>query len=363
VHKTLLVPPDFTRAHSGAGKIVLDYFNKFDGCCDILPALGTHRPMTEPERILFFGNIPSDRYINHDWRNDTVVIGHIPADLMASLSNGHMNEAVPVEINRCLFNYDSIISIGQVVPHEIVGMANYSKNILVGCGGSALINASHMLSVYTDYIYYLGRDHSPARQMLDYAQTHFLKDLPIEYIMTVVEDNEVKGIYKGPGRDVFEKAVAHSQRVNITHVKKPIETCVVSLDEREFRTAWLGNKAIYRTRKALAKGALLIILAPGFEGFGEDALNDALIRKYGYRGREYIYKTLATQPDLAANKSVAAHLIQGSSEGDFKVVYCTRPEYGKAIRSVGYDWADINKIEWDDDAFYIDNPALGLWTV
>jgi hypothetical protein len=241
-------------------------------------------------------------------------------------------------------------------------MANYSKNILVGCGGAGLINASHMLSIYTDYVKYLGRDHSPVRRMFDYAQERFLSTLPLVYAMTVTQDATIKGLYIGNNRDGFEKAVQLSQQLNITVVPAPIHTCVVYLDPTEFRTTWLGNKAIYRTRKALAEGARLIILAPGFEGFGEDRENDALIRQYGYRGRDVIYQALVTDPVLTNNLSAAAHLIQGSPERKFNVTYCTPPQYENEIRKVGYDWCHIDKIKWDEDAYYIHNPALGLWS-
>jgi nickel-dependent lactate racemase len=376
--KVLLIPPDITRKSSGAGIITALYYdllrNKHNACVDILPALGTHVPMTREEQIVFFGNsIPMCCFLVHDWRNGIQKIGEIPRDFVSDVSEGLINETMDIELSNYILDksYDLILSIGQVVPHEVVGMANYTKNIVIGCGGSSFINQSHMLGAFYGMERIMGRDFSPVRKVFDYAEQHYIKKLPIEYVLTVTVTKETKtdilGLYISKNRDGFNKAVALSQKHNIIKLDKPIDTCVVFLDENEYRSTWLGNKAIYRTRMVMADGGHLIILAPGVEKFGEDDEIDRLIRKYGYVGRENILKHSKSNPELMSNLSAAAHLIHGSTDGRFKVTYATRHLGKEDIEGVGYNYKPyddaMNEYKQKDDVFYINNPGLGLWMI
>ena len=385
--KVLLLPPDYTRMYSGAGKITAAYYEMLSGSCqvDIMPALGTHEPMTKEECLAFFGeNVPFEKIIVHNWRTDVVKIGEVPAEFVSEVSEGLVNEKIDVEVNKLLVDksYDLIISIGQVVPHEVVGMANYSKNLFVGCGGSNMINSSHMLGAFYGMERIMGRDFSPVRKVFDYAQEHFMKDVPLLFVLTVTtnkgDETFIHGMFIGEKRDVFEQAVALSREINLTHVKKPFKKAVVYLDGREFKSTWLGNKAIYRTRMAMADGGELIIIAPGVRKFGEDAENDRLIRKYGYVGREKVLKLVEENADLQENLSVAAHLIHGSSDGRFNITYCTEYLTEEEVRGAAFGYVPYSEIikkynpaELTDgyhtidgeEIFYISNPALGLWTV
>ena len=385
--KVLLLPPDYTRMYSGAGKITAFYYELLKDTCevDVMPALGTHVPMTKEECDVFFlGKIPFDRIVVHNWRTDVVKIGEVPASFVSEVSEGLVNKPVDVEVNKRIMDpsYDLVISAGQVVPHEVVGLANYSKNIFVGCGGSSMINSSHMLGAFYGMERIMGRDFSPVRRVFDYAQENFMKDVPLLYVLTVTTNTgdvtNLHGLYIGTSRDLFEMAVAHSQEKNLNHMDKPLKKVVVYLDPREFKSTWLGNKAIYRTRMAIADGGELIILAPGVHMFGEDPENDRLIRKYGYVGRENILRLVKENADLDANQSVAAHLIHGSSDGRFKVTYCTELLTEEEVRGAAFDYipyAEAAK-KYDpavltdgfhtidgEEIFYISNPALGLWTV
>lgn len=386
--KVLLLPPDYTRMYSGAGKITNMYYNLLKDRCvvDIMPALGTHRPLTEHECKEFFGaDIPYERLIVHNWKKDVVKIGEVPADFVETVSEGLVKTPIDVEINKRLLDssYDLIISIGQVVPHEVVGMANYSKNIFVGCGGSSMINSSHMLGAFYGLERIMGKDFSPVRKVLDYAEEHFISDLPLMYIFTVTTADEndqtlIHGIFAGRERAVFERAVKLSQIKNMTTLKKPVKKAVVYLDPREFRSTWLGNKAVYRTRMAMAERGELIVLAPGVKKFGEDDENDRLIRKYGYVGRKKVLELVESEEDLKTNLSVAAHLIHGSSDGKFKITYCTSILSKAEVEGVGFNYIPYeeavkkyNPQELKDgyntvdgeEIYYISNPALGLWTI
>lgn len=385
IKKILLLPPDFTRMYSGAGKICAMYYNLLKDIADIdiMPAIGTHEAMTAKECSYFFeGVIPFEKIIHHNWRTEVVKIGEVPADFVEKVSEGLVKNKIDVEVNKKLLDksYDLILSIGQVVPHEVVGMANYSKNIFVGCGGSSMISSSHMLGAFWGVENLIGQDFSPVRKVFDYAEEKFLSGIPIIYVLTVttVKDEKalIHGLYIGRDRSLFEKAVKLSQEKNIVYVDKPLKKVVVLLDEREFKTAWVGNKSIYRTRKAIENGGDLIVLAPGVKKFGEDEQNDILIRKFGYIGRENILKLLETNEELQNNLSVAAHLIHGSCDGKFKITYCPKILTEKETRGVSFNYLPYNealkiynpaklKNGYNDidgeEVYYIDNPAVGLW--
>ena len=388
LQNVLIIPPDFTRFHSNAGYITNIYYHALHemGChVDILPALGTHEPVTEGQAAAMFGDIPFELFIPHNWRTDVVKLGEIPAEYLEEITEGLWYDPVSVEINRRVMEekYDLILSIGQVVPHEVVGMANHAKNLFVGVGGSALINASHMVGAVYGMERMMGRDHTPVRKLFDYALEHFLKDRPILFALTVTAapggDIRTHGLFIGDTRKTFEEAVTLSQEKNIDFVDRGIQKCVVYLDPSEFKTTWLGNKAVYRTRMAIADGGELIVLAPGVTRFGEDLTVDKLIRKYGYRGRLNTLEQFGRpeNQDLRDNMGAAAHLIHGSSDGRFTVTYAVKNISQEEIESVGFQAADYdemaqrydpsklqygcNTLPDGEEVYFIPNPALGLW--
>ncbi len=390
LHRVLLIPPDHTRLNSMAGPITESaYVHLTAGGArvDILPAIGTHNPMTVEQLRMMFGNrIPSAAFHVHDWRHDVVKMGTIPGDTIAGLSGGKVDFPVDVEINRALVDgYDLILSIGQVVPHEVVGMANYTKNIVVGAGGSDIINKSHFLGAVCNMEKLLGRADTPVRTLFNHAVEKYLGELPIHYMLTVIEQDynsrqmHLRGLYAGQTVDIYKQACELSRQVNITLLDRQPSKMVVYLDPHEFQSTWLGNKAIYRTRMAIADGGDLVILAPALREFGEDATIDRLIRRFGYQGTQETLHAVETDDALRQNLGAAAHLIHGSSEGRFRISYC--PGEGgltlDEIRSVGFDAAPFdvmsrrynpdelkdgfNTLPDGEEIFFISNPALGLW--
>jgi nickel-dependent lactate racemase len=367
-----------------AGKITKMYYDLLNISCavDIMPALGTHDPMTVEECEEMFGDIPYDKFIVHDWKNDVIRLGEVPADFVGDVSEGLFNKSIPVEVNKRIIEggYDLIISVGQVVPHEVAGMANYSKNIFVGCGGNSMINSSHMLGAVYGMERIMGRDFSPVRKVYDYAENNFIQDIPLRYFLTVTtakgDDVDIHGAFTGRNRKIFEEAVALSQKVNLNYLDEAPAKMVVYLNKKEFKSTWLGNKAIYRTRMAIADGGELIVIAPGVRKFGEDAHIDSLIRRYGYAGRLSILELSKEEDDLKENLAAAAHLIHGSSDGRFDITYAAGRLTREEVEGVGYKYApydemvkkyDPEKLEdgWNtvdgERIYYISNPALGLW--
>jgi len=383
--RVLAIPPDFTRFHSFAGELTkLSYQYYGDKLVDILPALGTHTGMTDEQIGKMFTGIPKDLFRVHDWRNDVVTIGEVPSDYVKKVSEGKVDYPWPAQVNKLLIDgdHDLILSIGQVVPHEVIGMANYNKNIFVGTGGAEGINKSHFIGAAYGMERIMGRAVNPVRQVLNYASDHFAKKMPILYIQTVVGKDEhgklaVRGLYIGDDMECFEKAAELSLQVNFEMLDKPLKKVVVYLDPEEFKSTWLGNKSIYRTRMALDDGGELIVLAPGLKEFGEDSEIDKLIRKYGYLTTPEILELTEQNEDLQGNLSATAHLIHGSSEGRFSITYCPGQLTKEEIESVNYQYADIEKmiekynpeqlqdgyntLPNGEEIFYISNPALGLW--
>ena len=384
--RVLAIPPDFTRFNSYAGpltEMVFDWYG--DALTDVMPALGTHSPMTDAQISAMFGRVPKDRFRVHDWRHDVVTVGEVPAEYVREVSEGRVDYSWPAQVNKLLLDpsFDLILSIGQVVPHEVIGMANYTKNIFVGVGGSSGINLSHYLGATYGMERIMGRAKSPVRDVMEYARTHFIPQLPIVYVQTVMAKDPVtggmalKGLFIGDDFECFRHAAELSLETNFIMVDRPLKKCIVWLDPDEFKSTWLGNKSIYRTRMALADGAELIVLAPGLKEFGEDPDIDALIRKYGYKGTPHTLEATRANRELQDNLSAPAHLIHGSSEGRFRITYCPGPGMTREeIEGVGFDYAPLDEMMerydvpslrdgWNtvggEDVYYISNPALGLW--
>jgi nickel-dependent lactate racemase len=388
VKKVLILPPDYTRFHSNAGELTAIYYDLLTAQgaeVDILPAIGTHFQMTDEEISSMFGSgVPRERFLVHDWRNGITKVGEIPSGLIQELSEGKLDYSIDVELDNAILEggYDLILSIGQVVPHEVSGMANQNKNIFVGAGGSDIINKSHFLGAVYNMERIMGRADTPVRQVLNYAEDTFLADTNIVYALTVMSRQEsgdmvMNGLFIGPGREGYEKAASLSQKLNITQMDTPLEKVVVYLEPDEFKSTWLGNKAVYRTRMVMADEGELFVIAPGLAQFGEDGDIDKLIRKYGYVGTPAVLKAVEENEDLRTNLSAAAHLIHGSSEGRFGITYAPGNVTQEEITSVNFKYAPLedalktydvenlkdgfNTLENGEEIYYISNPAIGLW--
>jgi nickel-dependent lactate racemase len=382
--KVLALPPDITRLHSRAGELTRyawQYYGK--SMTDVLPALGTHFAMTEPEIQKMFGEVPIDLFRVHDWRNGFATLGDVPASYIREVSEGKLDWSWPAQVSKLIAEggHDLVLSFGQVVPHEVIGMASYNKNIFVGTGGSEGINKSHFLGACYGMERIMGRADTPVRKVLNYASDHFAKHLPFVHVLTVVGATQAgpvtRGLFVGDDIECFHRACELALKVNFTMLDEPLKKVVVYLDPEEFKSTWLGNKSIYRTRMAMADGGELIVLAPGLKEFGEDKGIDKMIRKYGYVGTPKVLQLVRDNEDLRSSLGAAAHLIHGSTEGRFSVTYCPGSLTKQEIESVNMQHADLQTMmaKYDpkklkngpnqvagEDIFYISNPGLGLWS-
>lgn len=384
-NRVLVVPPDFTRFHSHAGELTSMAYQYFgNNLTDVLPALGTHSPMTPEQINTMFPGVPGTIFRVHDWRNDVMTVGRVPGKFVAEITDNALSYDWPAQLNKLVYKggHDLILSIGQVVPHEVIGMANYNKNLFVGTGGSEGINKSHFVGAVYGMERLMGRADNPVRKLLNYASEHFINNLPVVYVHTVVGRDEkgnlvVRGLYIGDDEQVFTRAAELSVKVNFTVLDKPLKKVIAYLDPSEFKSTWLGNKSIYRTRMAIADKGELIVLAPGVKEFGEDPEIDRLIRKYGYFGTPETLRKLKENKELSDNLSAAAHLIHGSSEGRFSITYCPGHLTKEEIESINFRYGSldemlkkynparmkegVNVLADGEEVFFISNPAIGLW--
>jgi len=331
-----------------------------------------------------YGNTPKSLFRIHKWKEDLTTLGVVPSDFIKEVSEEKVNYDWKVQVNKLLVEgkFDLILSIGQVVPHEVIGMANHNKNIFIGVGGKDAIHKSHFLGAVYGMERMMGRADTPVRKVLNYASENFAKHLPVVYVLTVIGKNEngdlvMHGLFIGDDYECFNLAASLSLKVNFNMLDKPLKKVVVYLDPLEFKSTWLGNKSIYRTRMAIADNGELIVLAPGLREFGEDKGIDLLIRKYGYLTTPEILKLVEENDDLKNNLGAAAHLIHGSSENRFKITYCPGHISKEDIECVNFNYADLNQMMKKynpeklkdgfntvngEEVFYISNPALGLWS-
>jgi nickel-dependent lactate racemase len=384
--RVLLLPPDVTRMHSGAGRLteLLYQLLKDEADVHVIPTLGQHVPHSPDENRQMFGSIPNERIHAHDWRDGVVPVGEVPADFVKDVTDGAADWAIPISLNRMLMTepWDLIINVGHVVPHEVLGFANHNKNYFIGLGGKDLICAAHMAAACCGIENNLGNLITPVRACFNKAEDDYLGRLPDLYVQVVLARNERDklvhtGLYVGNNLDTYLAAARQSRDQNITVFDEPVQKIVCVMQGDEFFSTWVANKAVYRTRMALADGGELVVIAPGLKRFGEQPEVDAFIRKYGYVGTPRVMDAYRQNLDMQDLAHATAHLIHGSSEGRFKITYAPGHLSQREIEGVNFAFLDVNEARaryrpdecrqgWNTTAageryYFIPTPSAGLW--
>lgn len=384
--RVLLLPPDITRAHSGVGRLTEMLYHHFAGEADVhvIPTLGQHVPHTREQNQRMFGSIPNERIHAHDWRDGCVFVGQVSADYVKQACGGVADWAIPIYLNQMLIEepWDIVINVGHVVPHEVLGFANHNKNYFIGLGGKETICASHMLAATCGIENNLGCLVTPTRACFNKAEDDFLGRLPDLYVQVVMARNAADqlvhtGVFVGNDLETYLAAARLSREQNITVFEEPVERMVCVMQADEFVSTWVANKAVYRTRMALADGGELIIIAPGLERFGEQPDVDAFIRKYGYCGTPRVTAGYRTNADMQDLGHATAHLIHGSSEDRFTITYAPGNLTQAEIEQVNFRYADLaatleryrpetlkqgwNTLADGERFFFIPTPSAGLW--
>jgi nickel-dependent lactate racemase len=384
--RVLLLPPDLTRAHSGVGVITETIYKALAPTCDVhvIPTLGQHQPHTEEENRWMFGSIPHARIHAHDWIGGVTRIGTIPASLVEESTGGLADWDIPVDINTMTVAepWDLIVNIGHVVPHEVLGFANHNKNYFIGLGGKETICTAHLAAAIYGIENNLGRLITPLRACFNWAEEKLLGHLPDVYLQVVMRRDPANrlvtsGIYVGDDLETYLAAARASRAQNITVFDEPVSKVVAVMQADEFRSTWVANKAVYRTRLAIGNGGELLIIAPGLERFGEQEGVERLIRKYGYTGRDRILDLYRNNDDLQQLAHGAAHLVHGSSDGRFTIRYAPGHLSKADIEQVGFEYAELgdtlaryppdrmnegwNTMPDGERVFFISTPSAGLW--
>ncbi len=384
--RVLLLPPDLTRAHSGVGKMTELLYHHFAGSAEVhvIPTLGQHQPHTPEENRWMFGSIPEERIHAHDWIDGCIHVGDVPADYVEHITGGVANWDMPVWLNRMLMEqpWDLIINVGHVVPHEVLGFANHNKNYFIGLGGKPTLCSSHIMAAAYGIENNLGNLLTPIRACFNKAEDEMLAHLPDLYVQVVLARDEQgelvhTGVYVGDDLETYLAAARQSREENITIFEEPVPKMVCVMQGDEFFSTWVANKAVYRTRMALADEGELVIIAPGLKRFGEQDAIDRLIRKYGYVGTPAVMEAYRLNADLQDYANAAAHLINGSSEGRFRITYAPGNVSQQEIEGVGFGYMDLQEAldryqpvgrkegrhQIDgEEVYFVPTPSAGLWS-
>jgi lactate racemase len=262
---------------------------------DVLIALGTHPPMSEQaicQRLEISSSERSARYasvnvFNHQWDNPGALeeIGIIPEEEIAQLSNGLFSMPVEVKINRRLFEYDQVIIVGPVFPHEVVGFSGGNKYLFPGVSGPEVLNFFHWLGAVITNPMIIGHKWTPVRRVVDRAAGM----VPISKLCfcLIVDHGELAGIFVGSPKEAWSEASELSRQYHITYKDKPFHT-ILSCAPPMYDELWVAGKCMYKLEPVLADGGELIIYAPHLEEIS--VTHGKLIEEIGYHCRDYFLK-------------------------------------------------------------------------
>jgi nickel-dependent lactate racemase len=295
--KVLLIVPDGTRT-APVGlmfKIIHEFIGRETSKLDVMIALGTHQPMSEEainarleisaeQRAAEYSRV---KYINHAWDDASQLahIGTIPARDIEELSGGLFSMDVHVEINKAIFDYDQLIIVGPVFPHEVVGFSGGNKYLFPGIGGPEILNFFHWLGAIVSNPRIIGNSWTPVRKVVDRAGA--MVKIPKLAFCLVVEGHELCGLYAGTPEAAWEKAAQLSDKVHIIYKDKPFHT-VLSRSPQMYDELWTGGKCMYKLEPVVADGGELIIYAPHISEIS--VTHGKLIEEIGYHTRDYFVK-------------------------------------------------------------------------
>jgi nickel-dependent lactate racemase len=295
--KVLLIVPDATRTApvGTVFKALHAQLRSAAGAFDVMIALGTHQPMPEeairerleisqPERE---GPYASVRFFNHEWDNPAALksLGVIPAQEISALSGGLFAMDVQVTINKLLFDYDQIIIVGPVFPHEVVGFSGGNKYLFPGVAGPEILNFFHWLGAVITNPMIIGNKWTPVRKVVDRAAA--LVPLSKLCVAMVVERADLAGIFIGSPEEAWDQASEHSRKLHITYKEKPFHT-ILSCAPKMYDEIWTAGKCMYKLEPVLADGGELIIYAPHITEVS--ITHGKLIEEIGYHCRDYFLK-------------------------------------------------------------------------
>jgi len=262
---------------------------------DVMVALGTHPPMSDDAICERLGIMAGERsttfskvqFFNHEWDNPEALrgLGSIPASEIEDLSGGLFSMDVPVAINKRLFNYDRIVIIGPVFPHEVVGCSGGNKYLFPGVAGPEILNFFHWLGAVITNPMIIGNKWTPVRKVVDRAGA--MLDMEKLCFCLVVSGSHFSGIFAGTPEAAWDAASDLSQELHILRKPAPFHT-VLSCAPLMYDELWVGGKCMYKLEPVVADGGELIIYAPHIHEVS--VVHGRLIREIGYHCRDYFLK-------------------------------------------------------------------------
>lgn len=327
---------------------------------DFMVALGTHQPMNENEILELYGLtnatrdqlLPGSRILNHRWDlPDTLtVIGNLDEDDVEEVSGGRFRNSVDVSINRHVFDYDLILILGPVFPHEVAGFSGGDKYLFPGISGGDFLHFTHWLGAVVTNWDTIGVQNTPVRDAITLAAGYL--SVPRLYLSMVVKPgNELAGLYVGETREAWEAAAKLSAQIHILYKDKPFHT-VLGTASPMYEELWVAGKVMYKLEPVVADGGTLIIYGKHITRIS-DTWGDQILR-VGYHTRDYFLKCMDQFKDVPGG--VLAHSSHVKGLGDFEngfekprinVVLATSiPE--EECRAINLGYMDPDSINMDD---------------
>ncbi len=292
--KVLLIVPDSTRS-CPLGTVFKEVYRQIGretAALDVMIALGTHAPMSEEamcERLEISQDERKSLYagvalINHEWDNPEALrqVGTLTADEISGLSGGLFSMEVKVDINKRLFDYDELLIIGPVFPHEVVGFSGGNKYLFPGVAGPEILNFFHWLGAVVTNPMIIGHKWTPVRRVVDRAAA--LIPIKKRCLCMVVEKGGLAGLFAGTPEQAWDEASELSRKLHITYKKHPFHT-VLSCAPQMYDELWVGGKCMYKLEPVVADGGELIIYAPHIHEIS--VVHGKLIEELGYHCRDY----------------------------------------------------------------------------
>lgn len=292
--RVLLIVPDATRS-CPLGMVFKEVHRQLAGttvALDVMIALGTHPPMSEEAICARLELTPEERaenyagvrFLNHEWDNPAALrqIGTLSREETNELSGGLFSMEVPVTVNARLFDYDELLIIGPVFPHEVVGFSGGNKYLFPGVGGPEILNFFHWLGAVVTNPMIIGHKWTPVRKVVDRAAA--LLTIPKRCLCMVVEKGELAGLFAGTPEQAWNEASELSRKLHITYKPKPFHT-ILSCAPAMYDELWVGGKCMYKLEPVLADGGELIIYAPHIHEIS--VVHGKLIEEIGYHCRDY----------------------------------------------------------------------------
>ncbi len=293
--KILLVVPDHTRT-APVGlmfKAIFAQIGAVAKALDVLVALGTHPPMNEAaicQRLEISvaqhrGEFQNVRFFNHEWDNPAALteVGQLTAAEVSDLTGGLFSMDVPVEINRLVFNYDQVIIVGPVFPHEVVGFSGGNKYLFPGIGGPKILNFFHWLGAVVTNPMIIGNKWTPVRKVVDRAGA-LVKVNKACFAMVVAPDKSLVGLAFGTPEAAWDAASKLSRKVHIVYQDRPFQTVLSNMPPM-YDDLWVAGKGMYKLEPVVADGGELIIYAPHVTEIS--VTHGKIIEEIGYHCRDY----------------------------------------------------------------------------